>query len=137
MAEARNGSRLRRVLWFVGGALCFGVGLVGVALPGIPTTGPMILALACFARSSRRVHDWLYNHPRFGPPLREWRAHRVIPARAKVCAVSMMALSATLLVAAGSLPNAALVAVLGTMLFGAAFILSCPSAVVTARRSDP
>ena len=82
--------RLRRLLWLAAGWACFAVGVVGVALPGIPTTGPMLMALWCFARGSPRLHDWLLNHRVFGPPLRRWKQHRMIPLRAKVLAVSMM-----------------------------------------------
>ena len=73
----------------------FNVGLafVGVVLPGLPTTPFLLVAVWAFARSSERFHDWLYNHPRFGPSLKAWRDHRVVSVRAKVLAVSTMALS--------------------------------------------
>ncbi|MFD1809340.1 YbaN family protein [Gemmobacter lanyuensis] len=39
----------------------------------------MILAAACFARSSPRLHDWLWHHRVFGPAIRDWRRHGAIP----------------------------------------------------------
>ncbi len=80
------------------GLICFGwlnVGFafVGVVLPGLPTTPFLLVAVWAFARSSERFHDWLYNHPRFGPSLQAWRDHRVVSVRAKVVAVLTMALS--------------------------------------------
>jgi len=119
-------SQARRALWFIAGWLCFAIGAIGVALPGIPTTGPMILALACFSRSSRRFHDWLYEHPRFGPPLRHWRNHGIIPVRAKAMALGTMAASLVLLLLTSSLPPLALAGVAAFMACGAAFILRCP-----------
>ena len=116
----------RRVLWFAAGWICVAVGVVGVALPGIPTTGPMILALACFSRSSPRFHDWLFDHPRFGPSLRRWRKHGTVPARAKAAALGCMALS-LLLLWTSPLSKLAFAAVAALMLVGAAFILRCPS----------
>ena len=53
----------------------------------------ILLALGCFARSSERFHHWLYHHPRLGKLARAWHEHRVIPPRAKLLAVTMMAAS--------------------------------------------
>lgn len=72
------------------GWLCVGVGFAGIVLPVLPTTPFLIVAAWAFSSSSRRFHDWLYFHPRFGPSIQAWRDHRVIPRRAKVFAVSTM-----------------------------------------------
>ena len=68
-------------------------GIVGIFIPGIPTTVFLLAALWCFSRSSERFQLWLWNHPRLGPPLRAWHEHKVIPVRAKIMATSMMTLS--------------------------------------------
>jgi len=82
----------RPALVALGGA-CVVLGLIGVVVPGMPTTIFLIIALWAFARSSDRFHAWLWNHPRLGPPLRAWHHHRVVPLRAKLAAVLMMAAS--------------------------------------------
>lgn len=69
------------------------LGVLGLFLPVLPTTPFLLLAAACFARSSRRIFNWLLNHPRFGPLIREWREHRSIPYRAKRTALWLIALS--------------------------------------------
>ncbi|MEM9073364.1 MAG: YbaN family protein [Myxococcota bacterium] len=84
---------MKRIGWLALGWVCFAIGVVGVVLPGIPTTVPMLFALGCFARGSDRVHRWLIEHPVFGPPLHRWQQHRSISIRAKVCAVLMIAAS--------------------------------------------
>jgi uncharacterized membrane protein YbaN (DUF454 family) len=56
----------------------------------------MLVALWAFARSSRRFHDWLYHHPRFGPPLRNWTLHGIVPRRAKTVAIATMGVSVAL-----------------------------------------
>ncbi|MFK7941928.1 MAG: YbaN family protein [Paracoccaceae bacterium] len=75
-----------RALWTTAGLACVGIGAVGVVLPLLPTVPFMLLAAFCFARGSDRFHDWLMNHPRFGPPIKDWRAHGAISRKGKVAA---------------------------------------------------
>lgn len=74
---------LMRLIWLVAGILSLGAGLIGVFLPLIPTVPFMLVAAFCFARSSERLHDWLVNHPRFGPQIINWREHGAISKSAK------------------------------------------------------
>ena len=92
-----------RFVYFIGGLFFTGLGFVGAFLPLLPTVPLLLLALFCFARSSQRFHDWLYHHPRWGPPLQAWSEHGVIPRRAKVAAMSMMALSMVIMLVTTSL----------------------------------
>jgi uncharacterized membrane protein YbaN (DUF454 family) len=89
-----HGSAFVRHLLLAAGFLCVGLGVAGVFLPVLPTTPFMLLAAACFARSSPRFHRWLLGHPTFGPLVSEWERHRAIPWRAKLWAIGLM--SATL-----------------------------------------
>ncbi len=84
---------LARALYLLLGLACVGIGTVGIFLPLLPTTIFLIIAAWAFARSSPRLHHWLYNHPRFGPMLTNWYEHRVISRRAKIAAVVGMAIS--------------------------------------------
>lgn len=81
-----------RIVWLICGLTALTAGLVGVALPILPTVPFMLLAAFCFARSSRRLHDWLIHHPHFGPPIRAWMDHGAVPRRVKwIATVSIMA----------------------------------------------
>ena len=125
-AGARPARGLLRYLLIAAGVVCVGVGLVGVWVPGLPTTVFMILALAAFARSSQRLHAWLINHPRFGAALRDWMAHRVIPRKVKAIAVTMMAVSLVILLLLGV--NWVYLAISATaMIIGALYVISQPS----------
>jgi uncharacterized membrane protein YbaN (DUF454 family) len=64
-----------------------GLAAVGVVVPGLPTTPLLLLAAACFARSSPRLHARLLANPVFGPLIREWQETRTVPVRAKVIAI--------------------------------------------------
>jgi uncharacterized protein len=53
----------------------------------------VLLAAFCFSRGSQRWEHWLLHHPRLGPMVRDWRATRAVPLRAKQLATLMMTLS--------------------------------------------
>lgn len=82
-----------RPLLFVLGWVLLVAGIAGLVLPLVPGTVFLIGAAACFAKSSPRFESWLLNHPRLGPAILEWRRNGTIPVRAKIIAVSAMALS--------------------------------------------
>ncbi|OGS97636.1 MAG: hypothetical protein A3H31_13385 [Gallionellales bacterium RIFCSPLOWO2_02_FULL_57_47] len=75
------------------GTLFLLLGIAGVFLPVLPTTPFLLLATACYARSSRRFYNWLMNHPSFGPLIVEWRTYRSLPWRVKMIAVTTMVLT--------------------------------------------
>jgi len=128
MADPLPESRpLMRGIWLVLGTVLAVAGLIGVALPLLPTTPFLILAAACFARSSPRLEARILNDPRFGPLVRDWRERGAIPPKAKLFAVGGMAGGYTvfLLSTGPGLPLSILVAAL--MALVAAWILSRPS----------
>jgi uncharacterized protein len=83
----------RRVLWFAAGACAVLLAVVGFVLPLLPTVPFLLLAAFCFSRSCERCERWMLEHPRFGPPIRDWREHHAVPLRVKQFAVLMMAFS--------------------------------------------
>jgi len=80
----------RRALLVSAGILSVGLGAVGVFVPLLPTTPFLLLAAACFARSSDRLHRWLVTHHRLGPYLTNYRDHRAMTARAKLAVLSLL-----------------------------------------------
>jgi uncharacterized membrane protein YbaN (DUF454 family) len=104
LAEIARRPRWQRVLWVLAGALALATGIVGIFVPLLPTTPFVLLAAFCFSRGSTRCERWLVTHPRFGPLVRDWRATRAVPLRAKQLASVMMALGSA--VAAYKLPLA-------------------------------
>jgi len=82
-------------LYLLLGLIALAVGIVGIALPLIPTTGPLLIAAFAFARSSDRLHDWLMNHRRFGRFITNFQSGRGIPRRTKIVAVIAMSAAFT------------------------------------------
>jgi uncharacterized membrane protein YbaN (DUF454 family) len=117
-----------RSVYLVLGLFFIVLGFIGAFLPVLPTTPFLILATACFARSSPRLENWLLFHPRFGPSLRAWRERGAIPLRAKRLAVAGISIG-FLLFWIASAPGPMLMAGVGAlMLVGLVYVLTRPSA---------
>lgn len=86
-------SRLVRFLLQAVGWLSVALGVIGIFLPVLPTTPFLLLAAACFARSSPRFYHWLVGHPRLGPWIRDYLEGNGIPLKGKVYAIGLMWLS--------------------------------------------
>lgn len=93
-----------RPLFVAGGLLCLGLAVLGLFLPLLPATPFLLLAAACFARSSERLHTWMLRHRHFGSLLRDWEAHRAIRPSAKRTATVAILASAALTYAMARLP---------------------------------
>lgn len=68
------------------------LGIIGIAVPVMPTVPFVLLAAFCFSRGSPRCERWLLEHPRLGPPVRAWRHERAVPLNVKRWAILSMAL---------------------------------------------
>lgn len=84
--------------------LCVVLGLIGVFVPGVPSTEFILLAAWVAARSSPRFSAWLESHRLFGPMLRNWRQGRRLSRRAKWGATATMTVSAVILFVVTSRP---------------------------------
>jgi uncharacterized protein len=79
-----------RIFYIVLGVLCVTLAVLGVLLPGLPATPFLLLASFSFARSSKRMHDWLINHKVFGPILSDFLEHKGIRLHIKIISLVMM-----------------------------------------------
>lgn len=116
-----------RALWRVGGVIALVLGFIGIPLPLLPTTPFLLLAVFCFARSSPRLRDWLVHHPRFGPPIRNWRERGAISRKNKTLAAIAMIAAFTLTIFMGA-PLFALIAQAMVLTGAATFVLTRPDA---------
>ncbi|SDI50326.1 hypothetical protein SAMN05216272_110133 [Pseudomonas panipatensis] len=96
-------SPISRLLYLLLAYTSLGVGLVGLVVPGLPTTEFVLLAAWAAAKSSPRLSAWLENHRLFGPILANWRNGRAIARRAKIGA--SLAMLAALALMLSTLPH--------------------------------
>ncbi len=83
-------NELYRFALIVLGFVFVGLGVLGAFLPLLPTTPFLLLAAACFARSSQRFYNWLLNHKVFGSYIRNYREKRAITLRGKIISLVVM-----------------------------------------------
>ena len=84
---------LIRYLLAAVGLISTALGVVGIFIPILPTVPLLLLAAACFARSSERFHNWLLGHPYLGPMIRDYLEGQGIPLRSKIIAISTIWIS--------------------------------------------
>ncbi len=86
-------AKLTRYLLMAAGWLAVILGLIGAVLPIVPTTPFLILALACFSKSSPRFHRMLLNNKWFGPALKEWENNQTVKRHVKIKAMMLIVVS--------------------------------------------
>lgn len=86
-------SRLIRFLLIVTGIVSLILGVLGIFLPLLPTTPFVLLASACFVKSSPRFHDWLISHRHFGPIIDNWQTNRAVSSQVRRRGAVVMVLS--------------------------------------------
>ena len=86
-------SKFKKYIWMGLGFASLGMAYIGVIVPGIPFSIFLVFAAYCFAKSSKRMHDWLYNHKYFGPFLTNWVQKKVFPTKGKYLMLAVMASS--------------------------------------------
>jgi uncharacterized membrane protein YbaN (DUF454 family) len=90
MSIHSTGSPVRRALFAALGVFSVGLALIGVLIPGMPTTVFVLTASYLFARSSPTLEDRLQRNRWLGPSLRRFRADGGMPAKTKALALASM-----------------------------------------------
>lgn len=91
----------KRRLLIGAGTLCTGLGIIGVFIPILPTTPFLLLAAACYMRSSERFYHWLINNRIFGAYVRNYIEGRGMPIKIKIFTILLLWLTIGLTITFG------------------------------------
>lgn len=99
-------SRLKKYALIAAGSIFVVIGAIGVVLPVLPTTPFLLLAAACYIRSSQKFYDWLIGNRILGAYIKDYLSGEGLPVRAKVTTLSLLWLTigATAIFAIDSTP---------------------------------
>ena len=81
---------MMKTLLTILGIIALGLGVLGIFLPVLPTTPLLLLAAALFLRGNMKLYDWLLNHPKLGPYIRNFMEYKAIPLKVKVVSVRLV-----------------------------------------------
>ena len=88
--ETKTSQKVIRALFFVAGTVFLVLGAIFIVLPFLPTTPLLLLALACYCRSSERMTYWMLNNNYFGKYIRNYREGKGIPLKTKLFAITTL-----------------------------------------------
>ncbi len=84
---------MKKILYNLIGCSSLSLGIIGVFLPLLPSTCFILLSTWAFAKSSPRLHNWLYYQSPFAQSIQDWQQHRVIPTKVKWIATASITAS--------------------------------------------
>jgi uncharacterized protein len=117
----------RRAIYVVLAVTFLGLAVLGVVVPGIPTTPFLLLASYFSARSSPRIYLYIRRSKLFGPIVRDWQEHRGVRLKSKVWAISLVLIGLIVLVATSWSYPGWVIAGVALAVVGMAVILRLPT----------
>ena len=85
-----NKNKSIRLLWVLLGSISVGMGVIGIFVPGWPTTIFLIIASYFYIRSSDKLYNWLLNNKILGIYLKNYYSGKGMPVKAKIFSISIM-----------------------------------------------
>lgn len=83
-------SRVTRILYIIGGTMSLALAILGIVLPGLPTTPFALLSAYLYAKSSRKLYDWLLNNKILGPRIKNYHKRNGVTRKGKIGIIIFM-----------------------------------------------
>jgi uncharacterized membrane protein YbaN (DUF454 family) len=74
---------IKKIIFLILGFISLGFAYIGLITPGIPYSPFIVASAYFFAKSNKRMHNWIYNHRIFGPFLINWETKKIFPKKMK------------------------------------------------------
>lgn len=87
---AENIGAIKRILLIIIGSLSLGLGIIGIFLPVLPTTPFLLLALACYLRSNKKLYNFILTNKYMGPYVKDYVSGNGIPMKMKRRAIFIL-----------------------------------------------
>ena len=88
--SVKSSNQFFKWMLITAGIIFVGLGILGIFLPILPTTPFLLLAAACFARSSKKFYDWLLNNKLFGDYIKNYQEGKGVPLKVKIFTISLL-----------------------------------------------
>ncbi|MGB2877972.1 MAG: YbaN family protein [Dehalococcoidales bacterium] len=82
--------KLKKGLLIFAGTVFTATGIIGIFVPVLPTTPFLLLAAACYLRSSRKLYNGLLGNRFFGTYVRNYLHGRGMPRKVKIATISLL-----------------------------------------------
>ncbi len=83
-------SRIVRMLYILGGSISLGLGVIGIFVPGLPTTPFVLLSAALYAKSSEKLYNWLLENKYLGPRIKTYQRQKGVTLKGKYRIIALM-----------------------------------------------
>lgn len=83
-------NRIVRALYMAGGTFSLALGIIGIFVPGLPTTPFVLLAAALYAKSSEKLYNWLLENKYLGPRIKNYQRQKGVPLKGKYRIIALM-----------------------------------------------
>jgi hypothetical protein len=83
-------NHLIRVLYIVGGSIALGLSILGLFVPGLPSTPFALLSAALYAKSSPKLYQWILNNKILGPKILNYKRRKGMTRKGKLGVLALM-----------------------------------------------
>ncbi len=83
-------NRIVRALYMTGGTLSLALGILGLFVPGLPTTPFVLLSAALYAKSSEKLYNWLLDNKYLGPRIKNYQRQKGVTLKGKYKIIALM-----------------------------------------------